>query len=266
MRLRVRVNVPTDPAHGFERERYRDLLRLGAVDFVKSDRWVSRLTGDEGGPREILARERWRVTRTRGGPARQRHADLVFAYGPLPLWVPHGDRLVWHHGFRRPSGMDASDWRALESRRYGHAARRAERVVVPHADDLACFGELFPFARDKAEVLPYYLPELEPLSDEALSTRTAAPGPLRVVDHTVESLDDAHVLVLGAGRDPVLRARAQARGVVVVEGVAEVDALGDDRGLLAERAQASLAAFRRDAWHTVVGPRYLALFQRVAAA
>jgi len=110
-----------------------------------------------------------------------RDIDVAYAYGMFPRAPPRRVPITWQQTFAPASlGIDLPAWRAATRKARCNAVARADRIVVPSAVSLAHLHDLFPAARERASILPYYLPGLEPLAADALAAKSG-PGPLRVV-------------------------------------------------------------------------------------
>jgi glycosyltransferase involved in cell wall biosynthesis len=91
--------------------------------------------------------------------------------------------IVWQQTVAPISAdVDLGRWRSMLQRSRSPAVRRAERVVVPSETSLRHFVELFGWARERVEILPYYLPALEPLAPGASHDKLSeVPGPRRLL-------------------------------------------------------------------------------------
>lgn len=108
--------------------------------------------------------------------------DLAYAYGQFPARPPEHLPIVWQQTFAWSSGdLDPGTWR--ESLRTSRTAplQRADRVVVPSESSLENLLQIWPWAETKAEVVPYYLPDVEPLGSNAVAEKHERSGALQVL-------------------------------------------------------------------------------------
>ena len=111
--------------------------------------------------------------------------DLVFAYGLFPL-TPFGRRVrppvLWEQTFAPPSlGVEAAEWRDELIRTKRVAALMADRVVTATPISAQWFAQTFPEAAEKIRVIPYFLPDIEPISEQELDTKRQSVDPIRVL-------------------------------------------------------------------------------------
>lgn len=108
--------------------------------------------------------------------------DVAYAYGQFPSHPPAALPIVWQQTFAWTStGLDPETWR--ESLRLSRTAamRRADSVVVPSESSLENLVQIFPWAEEKAEVIPYYLPDVEPLSVDDVAEKQEGSTTLEVL-------------------------------------------------------------------------------------
>lgn len=195
-RLRVFLTMPdrslvrsTD--RDYVHARLPRLAERWPLDFVPNRAWVSRAY-DDG--RHALVRGLGMVLR-RFEPREHiwsvapfpADVDLAYAYGQFPMNFTRHTPIVWQQTFA-PIGLAGSGghvegaeygstfgaldgWRRAIVKSRREAVARAARIVVPSAVSRDHVVSLFPEARARVSVLPYYLPGLEPVEPEAIAQR-----------------------------------------------------------------------------------------------
>lgn len=168
---------------------YHSLVRLAErfpIEFLANNSPFSRIYEDVR-----LVAIRLRHTFHRGVAAKENiwtwvpfpaDLDVAYAYGQFPRSPPTKVPIVWQQTFAPVEiGVNLEMWRARLRESRSTAVERADRVVVPSDVNLVHYCELFPWAKEKVEVLPYYLPDLEPLLDSQLNAKFVKDEPLRLL-------------------------------------------------------------------------------------
>ena len=193
-RLRVFLTMPdrslvrsTD--RDYVHHRLPKLAERWPVDFVPNRAWVSRAY-DDG--RHALNRALGLVLRRYEPPEHiwsvapfPDDVDLAYAYGQFPRNFTRHTPIVWQQTFAPigaggqlgheteygSSHIARDAWRRVIVRSRREAVARAARIVVPSAVSRDHAVSLFPEARARVSVLPYYLPGLEPVEPAAIAAR-----------------------------------------------------------------------------------------------
>lgn len=98
--------------------------------------------------------------------------DVAYAYGQFPTRPPVALPIVWQQTFAwSPAAIDPETRKESLRQSRTAAMRRADSVVVPSESSLENLVEIFPWAEEKAEVVPYYLPDVEPLSVDVVAEK-----------------------------------------------------------------------------------------------
>lgn len=166
---------------------YDRLIRLSErypLRFVPNRSLVSRLYEDS---RYGFARLRSLL----GPPAKENiwarvgfpdEIDVAYAYGQFPTRPPVALPIVWQQTFAwSPAAIDPEIRRESLRQSRTAAMRRADAVVVPSESSLENLVGIFPWAEEKAEVVPYYLPDVEPLSVDVVAEKHKGSVPLEVL-------------------------------------------------------------------------------------
>jgi glycosyltransferase involved in cell wall biosynthesis len=107
-------------------------------------------------------------------------ADVVFSYGLYPH-TKSRTPVLWEQTFAPQLGMDEQHWTARVRLASSAAVELATRVVTATEVSAEWFVRIFPDARDKIAVAPYYLPHLETVSESDFRAKLSADGPVRLV-------------------------------------------------------------------------------------
>ena len=169
-------------------QRFIKLSPDGLIEFIPNTSYFSRLTsGVEYVKRRVVDHvagsgdESSVLTRV---PI-PTDADLIFAYGMFPI-TPLGRRVrppvLWEQTFAPPSlDVEAAEWRSELIRTKRVAALMADRVVTATPISAQWFTQTFPEAAGKIRVIPYFLPDIEPISEQQLEVKRRSIDPMRVL-------------------------------------------------------------------------------------
>ena len=175
------VNRSTDRSYVYERfTRLGELYPLqfspaDAVDYVAA--WNARYLAARALKLAgvTLEHELW-TPRIR----RRAQADVVFSYGMFPDGyddVP----IVWEHTFAPQLTSDEAAWQHGWRARASSIVERATRIVTATEVSVEWFARMFPSAAAKIRCVPYYLPDITAISDDALQAKQADTAPVRVL-------------------------------------------------------------------------------------
>lgn len=113
---------------------------------------------------------------------RNKRCDLVFCHDDFPRGV-EGIPVVWQNSIldpvmRKAYGADDAQLRKIaEEKRKGFEA--AALVHVSTEAERERLGQMFPGCADRFAAVPFFLPDVQGISAEALETKLAYSGPLR---------------------------------------------------------------------------------------
>lgn len=112
---------------------------------------------------------------------RPAQSDVAFSYGIYPQGTGSLP-VVWEQTFA-PIDLDIDEekWSARMVRERTALARDAHTVVSASEASVRRFKQLFPFASDKVRHVPYYLPDVEPISTDDMEAKFREPNRLRVL-------------------------------------------------------------------------------------
>jgi glycosyltransferase involved in cell wall biosynthesis len=186
--LRVQLTMPvwtinrsTDRDYVYERfarlgERYPlQFSAANALDYLAA--WNARYLADRASKLVGVTIEHGLWTpRIR----RRAQADVVFSYGHYP--DGHDDvPVVWEHTFAPQLTSDEDAWQEGWRARASTIVERATRIVTATEVSVDWFVRMFPRATAKVRCVPYYLPDVTAISDDALQAKRADTGPVRVL-------------------------------------------------------------------------------------
>lgn len=111
---------------------------------------------------------------------RRSAGEVVFSYGEFPDGyddVP----IVWEHTFAPQLTSDETAWQERWRARASSIVERATRIVTATEVSVEWFARMFPRAATKVRCVPYYLPDITAISDDALRAKLADSAPVRVL-------------------------------------------------------------------------------------